>query len=38
MSELGRDGIGGYAVVAFLEGLKTCDDVVDLIIHLEEGV
>jgi hypothetical protein len=38
LSELGGDGIGRHAVVAFLEGLEARDHVVDLIVHLQEGI
>lgn len=31
-------GYGGYAIVAFLVGLETCEDVVNSIVDLEEGV
>lgn len=31
-------GDGGYAVVAFLECLEACYDVIDLVVNLEEGI
>lgn len=31
-------GDGGHTVVAFLERLEACYDVIDLIVNLEEGI